>query len=188
MSRYFDFLKQLIDSMENDIESLADVIYKCIKNENSIWIMGNGGSASTAEHFETDLSFVKMGNGFSKVKVAALSSNSAIMSAIANDIGYEKIYSHQLHRKASSGDVCIFISASGNSTNLLQATQTAKDLGLVTIGILGFDGGKILHEVDYMAIVRTKIGRYGPVEDMHLAICHELAELVGEKLSFEGKG
>ena len=83
--------------------------------------------------------------------------------------------------------VCIFISASGSSTNLLQATQTAKDLGLVTIGILGFDGGKIRHEVDYLAIVRTEIGRYGPVEDMHLAICHELAELVGEKLSFEGK-
>jgi D-sedoheptulose 7-phosphate isomerase len=173
--------------MELDVEILSDEIFKCIMSGNSIWIMGNGGSASTAEHFETDLSFVKKGNGFSKVKVAALSSNSAIMSAIANDIGYEKIYSHQLHRKASAGDVCIFISASGSSTNLLQATQTAKDLGLVTIGILGFDGGKILHEVDYLAIVRTEIGRYGPVEDMHLAICHELAELVGEKLSFEGK-
>jgi D-sedoheptulose 7-phosphate isomerase len=187
MMRYFDFLKELIDSMQHDAEHLADVVYKCIKDEKSIWIMGNGGSASTAEHFETDLSFVKMGSDFPKVKVAALSSNSAIISAIANDIGYEHIFSHQLHRKAAKGDVCIFISASGNSPNLLKASQTAKDLGLVSIGILGFDGGKLANEVDYLAVVRTEIGRYGPVEDLHLAICHELTGLISQKLMFKNR-
>lgn len=188
MPRYFDFLRELIDSMELDVEVLADEIFKCIKNGNSIWIMGNGGSASTAEHFETDLSFVRMGNNFPKVKVAALSSNSAIITAIANDIGYENIFSHQLQRKATAGDVCIFISASGNSPNLLKAAQTAKDLGLVSIGILGFDGGKLTQDVDHLAIVRTEIGKYGPVEDMHLAICHELAGLLAQRLLNNNEG
>jgi len=182
MPRYFDFLKKLIDSMELDVEIIADEIFKCIENGNSIWIMGNGGSASTAEHFETDLSYVRMGSDFPKVRVAALSSNSAVITAIANDIGYQNIFSHQLHRKASKGDVCIFISASGNSPNLLNAAKTAKDLGLVSIGILGFDGGKLALNVEHLVIVRTEIGKYGPVEDMHLAICHELAGLIAQRL------
>lgn len=188
ISSYFTYLKELIDSMELDVEILADEIFKCIMSGNSIWIMGNGGSASTAEHFETDLSFVRMGTNFPKVKVAALSSNSAIVTAIANDIGYENIFSHQLHRKASSGDVCIFISASGNSLNLLKAAQTAKDLGLVSVGILGFDGGKLALDVDHLAIVRTEIGKYGPVEDMHLAICHELTGLLAQRLLTKNEG
>jgi len=187
ISTYFTYLKELIDSMELDVKILSDEIFKCIMNGNSIWIMGNGGSASTAEHFETDLSYVRMGSDFPKVRVAALSSNSAVISAIANDIGYENIFSHQLHRKASSGDVCIFISASGNSPNLLKAAQTAKDLGLVSIGILGFDGGKLAQDVDHLAIVRTEIGKYGPVEDMHLAICHELAGLLAQRLLTRGE-
>ena len=188
ISKYFAYLKELIDSMELDAEIIADEIFNCIKNGNSIWIMGNGGSASTAEHFETDLSYVRMGIDFPKVKVAALSSNSAIVTAIANDIGYENIFSHQLHRKASKGDVCIFISASGNSPNLLKAAQTAKDLGLISIGILGFDGGKLAFDVDYLAIVRTEIGKYGPVEDMHLAICHELTGLIAQRLLAMNEG
>ena len=181
-----NFLLHTLNKSDLDLEPIVYEITKCIGRGNSIWIMGNGGSASTAEHFETDLSFIRAGRNFPKVKVAALSSNSAIITAIANDIGYENIFSHQLHRKASSGDVCIFISASGNSPNLLKAAQTAKDLGLVSIGILGFDGGKLAQDVDHLAIVRTEIGKYGPVEDMHLAICHELAGLLAQKLLTQG--
>lgn len=181
-SQYFAYLRKLIDSTALDVEILADKISGCIKNGNSIWIMGNGGSASTAEHFETDLSFVRMGIEFPKVKVTAISSNSSLITAIANDIGYENIFSYQLHRKALPGDVCIFISASGNSPNLLKAAQAAKDLGCVSVGILGFDGGKLALNVDFLALVKTEIGKYGPVEDMHLAICHELSGLIAQRL------
>ena len=187
-SQYFVYLSELIDSMDLDVENLSNEIIKCIESGNSIWIMGNGGSASTAEHFETDLSFVRMGVDFPKVKVAALSSNTSLITAIANDIGYENIFSHQLHRKAIAGDICIFISASGNSPNLLKAAQASKDLQLVSIGLLGFDGGKLANEVNHLAIVRTEIGKYGPVEDMHLAICHELTSLIAQKLLDKNEG
>ena len=150
--------------------------------------MGNGGSASTAEHFETDLSFIRKGTSFPKIKVSALTSNSSLISAIANDIGYENVFLHQLFRMAERGDLCIFISASGNSENLLKAADAAKQIGLRTFGLLGFNGGKLEQSLDNSIIVKTEIGRYGPVEDVHLAICHAISEIVGEKLSsIEGK-
>lgn len=165
-----------------NISLIAEEIVNVILNNKSVWILGNGGSASTAEHFETDLSFVRRGNSFPKTRVTALTSNSSLISAISNDIGYEKIFSHQLFRKAVSGDLCILISASGNSENLINAVLAARKIGVKTVGFLGFDGGKLSGLVDSSIIVKTELGRYGPVEDMHLAICHAVSELVGTKL------
>jgi D-sedoheptulose 7-phosphate isomerase len=180
---YFDYLGGLLSISESDFNSAVVGILECIVNQNSIWIMGNGGSASTAEHFETDLSFIRKGYSFAKIKVSALTANSSLVSAIANDIGYENIFSHQLFRRAEPGDLCILISASGNSENLIKAADAANHIGLHTLGLLGFDGGKLSKMLDTSIIVRSEIGKYGPVEDMHLAICHALSEIVGLKLA-----
>ena len=180
---YFDFLGDLRSIPESDLNSAAASILECIADQNSIWIMGNGGSASTAEHFETDLSFIRMGNSLPKTNVSALTGNSSLISAIANDIGYENVFSHQLFRKAKHGDLCILISASGNSENLIKAASAAKEIGLHTFGLLGFDGGKLAQILESSIIVRTEIGKYGPVEDMHLAICHAISEIVGKKIA-----
>jgi D-sedoheptulose 7-phosphate isomerase len=182
ISPYFDFLKGLLCVSEEKLNQIAEMLVEASILERSIWVVGNGGSASTAEHFETDLSFIRKGNVFPKLRVSALTSNSALVSAIANDIGYEKIFSHQLFRKADPEDLCILISASGNSENLINAALACKEIGLKSIGLLGFDGGKLAGLVDSSIIVRTEIGKYGPVEDLHLAICHAVAELVGSKL------
>jgi D-sedoheptulose 7-phosphate isomerase len=183
---YFDYLAGLLAISRNDLNSAADSIFKCIIDNNSIWIIGNGGSASSAEHFETDLSFIRKGNSFPKVKVSALTANSSLITAMANDIGYENIFSHQLFRRAEPDDLCILISASGNSKNLLVAARTANEIGLRTLGILGFDGGALVNILDASIVVRTEIGKYGPVEDLHLAICHALAEMVGQKIVSSG--
>ena len=180
---YFEYLRGLLPISEYDIESAANSIFDCIAGQKSIWIIGNGGSASTAEHFETELSFIRTGNSFPKTKVSALTSNSALISAIANDIGFENIFSHQLFRKAEPGDLGIFISASGNSENLLKAVGAARQIGMKTLGLLGFDGGELLQILDNSVVVKTEIGKYGPVEDIHLAICHAISEIVGQKLS-----
>lgn len=182
LSPYFEFLNGLLHISEEELNQIAGMIVETSISERSIWLIGNGGSASTAEHFETDLSFIRKGDSFPKSRVSALTSNSALISAIANDIGYENIFSHQLFRKANPEDLCILISASGNSENLLNAALACKEIGLKTIGLLGFDGGKLAGLVDSSIIVRTEIGKYGPVEDVHLAICHAVSELVGSKL------
>jgi len=183
---YFEYLKELLSVSDDELNSAATNVLRCIASQNSIWIMGNGGSASTAEHFETDLSFIRKGISFPKTRVSALTSNNALISAIANDIGYENVFSHQLFRRAEPGDLCILISASGNSENLLKAVSAAKEIGLGTLGLLGFDGGKLLPLLDYSILVRTEIGKYGAVEDIHLAICHAISEIVSEKLSLPG--
>jgi D-sedoheptulose 7-phosphate isomerase len=184
-----DYTKYLIDRYESlhvDFDKMVSEFMNCIARGNSIWIMGNGGSAGTAEHFETDLSYVKAGSLVPKIKVSALTSNTSLITAIGNDIGFENIFSHQLERKSIPGDLCVVISASGNSENLIHAVNFAKEHGLFSIGLLGFDGGKLETLVNLAAVVRTEIGRYGPVEDIHLAICHELSSRILNELLMKG--
>ena len=175
---YFTILESLLreEELTLNVKRATQIILDCISNKNSIWILGNGGSASTAEHFETDLSFVRYDKKPLKINASALTSNSSLITAISNDIGFEKIFSHQLQRKASKGDLCIVISASGNSLNLINGVKVAKLMGLTSIGLLGFDGGELAGQVDFSIIVKTEIGKYGPVEDAHLAICHAISQ------------
>ena len=185
---YFTFLSGLLseDEFRLNINEATDIILNCISSDNSIWIFGNGGSASTAEHLETDLSFVRHEIKTLKIRASALTGNSALITAIANDIGFENIFSHQLLRKAIKDDLCIVISASGKSLNLINAVKIAKQIGLRTIGLLGFDGGELAKQVDFSIIVETEIGKYGPVEDVHLAICHAISENLLTKIKTMG--
>ncbi len=158
-----------------NIDAVVDVLHATIKRKSSIWIMGNGGSASTSDHFETDLSFFRVKEDIGKVKACSLTSNSSMLTAASNDIGFENVFSIQLKRKASSGDLSIFISASGNSINLLRAAEFCKAEGIATVGILGFDGGELLKMVDIPLLFPTEIGNYGHSEDLHLAVCHAIS-------------
>ena len=179
------YRQTLLRIMEENALNLEPVIAKIldhIKQNSSIWIAGNGGSASTAERFETDMHFIRSKPISISPKVYSLSSNSSLVSAIANDIGYENVFSFQISRKAQGGDLCIVISGSGNSENLVKMVQTSKDLGIFTIGILGFDGGELLNLVDMPILVRSEKGMYGPVEDIHHAICHEISSRVFQNL------
>ena len=181
-----DYLFSLFKISRHDIELVSNSLLECVSKNNSVWLIGNGGSASTAEHFETDLSFARSNDLQVKIKATSLTSNSALISAIANDLGYENIFSHQLQRKAVKGDLCLMISASGNSQNLISAAKMAKQMGLQTIGLLGFDGGALASQIDFSIIVETEIGKYGPVEDVHLAICHAISENLLTKIKTIG--
>lgn len=177
MKQYNDLLKNYY-SNPLDVEKAAELIIEKIVNGKSIWVIGNGGSASTAEHFEIDLMYIKRDSIERKIKVTALTSNSAVITAIANDKGYEYIFSTQLERKAQKGDLCIIISASGNSKNLVEANKVCKTIGIQTLAILGFDGGELLKTSDVPIHFKSEYGRYGVVEDVHLSICHQISQAV----------
>lgn len=158
----------------------------CIQKGGSIWIIGNGGSASTADHFEVDLSFVRLKNVNQEIRAKSLCSNSSLITAIGNDLGFEYVFSHQILRQAQAGDVCFAISASGNSTNLIQAFEVCEKKAVKKIALLGFDGGRLLSMSDVAVLIPTCDGMYGPVEDVHLSVCHYLAsrlkrQIFGEK-------
>jgi D-sedoheptulose 7-phosphate isomerase len=181
-SDYFLRLFEIVKEAEFTIDPMIRIMRSTVSNGGTIWILGNGGSASTAEHFETDLCFVKRNDLPNPIKVFALTANTSLITAIGNDLGYENVFAKQLQRKGEQGDLAIFISASGNSANLIAAHSEAIKKGIRTAAILGFDGGELKSKVDVVIHIESKFGEYGPVEDIHLALCHSLANRFAEVL------
>lgn len=137
-----------------------------------IHVAGNGGSASTASHFVTDLMKIDYG-------AVSLNDNPSLITMIANDYGYDQIFSFQLERLARTVyDVFVAISASGNSPNILRAVEAAKKEGMVTIGLTGFDGGKLAKIVDHH--YNFPSDSYEEIEDAHLALLHHIIKELKE--------
>jgi D-sedoheptulose 7-phosphate isomerase len=145
-----------------------------------VYVAGNGGSAATASHFANDLGKMTKHSGCKGMRVISLSDNISYLTALANDEGYEHIFSQQLKNFAQPADVLIVISASGNSPNLVRAVELARERGLLTIGFLGFDGGILKNKVDECLWLPTKKGAYGLVESGHALLCHILATCLME--------
>jgi D-sedoheptulose 7-phosphate isomerase len=138
----------------------------------TVFVAGNGGSAATASHWVNDLCKATRCAGQPLVRATCLSDNTSWLTALANDEGYERVFAAQLENLGRAGDVLIVISASGNSPNLVAAVETAQQLGMDTIGMLGFDGGVLRERVDGLLWLPTERGLYELVEDAHSALCH----------------
>ena len=169
---YIDYLSSVLSNISlTDIEKFVEVLLEARERESSIFFIGNGGSAATASHFANDIA---IGTRTYKKPFRAISlcDNQAVITAIANDDGYEKIFSQQLQVLLKKQDVVVAISASGNSPNLLDAIDTAKKMNTITVGISAFDGGKMKEMVDVSLHVPTEKGEYGPAEDAHMVLDH----------------
>jgi D-sedoheptulose 7-phosphate isomerase len=140
-----NYLKNLTEQINyldlKKVNQLCMLILKAHKNNKKIFICGNGGSAANAEHVCNDLMLGFKKNKKKGFKVYSLSSNKSVLTCIANDIGYNKVYSHQLDNLGSKGDLLIAFSGSGNSKNILECLKMAKKKNIYTFSILGFSGG-----------------------------------------------
>jgi D-sedoheptulose 7-phosphate isomerase len=153
-------------------------------NGATIYIAGNGGSAATASHWVNDLGKATKACGRAPLRVMSLTDNVSWLTALANDEGYERVFSGQLENFARAGDVLVVISASGNSANLIKAVDLAKLRGVITIGLLGFDGGALKSQVDECLWIPSEKGTYGLVESGHSLLCHILTDcLVKDSVS-----
>ena len=182
---YFSYLAKVLESIdEAEINKLADAFESARAKENTIFVAGNGGSAVTATTMANDIGFdILKKTGTKKAfKVLALTDNNSVITAIANDVGYENIFINQLKIHYRLGDCLIVISASGNSSNILKAAEWVKSKGGTIIGFLGFTGGKLIELCDVKIHVETEVGEYGPVEDGHLIMNHILAHWFQNKL------
>lgn len=141
-----------------------------------IFIMGNGGSASTASHFVCDLAKNTRYDGLPHFRVIGLADNMEIFSAYANDEGYENVFSQQLINLVRPDDVVIAISASGNSKNVVNAVEEAQKHNAITIGFTGFDGGRLGQLVDTHIHVNSIIIEH--VEDVHLMLEHMIVRTI----------
>lgn len=153
------------------VDQLVKAILDVRAAGRTVFTVGNGGSATTATHMATDFMFTtKLTDP--PLHVVALTDNQAIITATANDLSYDDIFSRQLGALGQAGDLLVLVTASGNSPNLLSAVQTASQLGIRTAALTGFDGGRLAPLADISIHVPTPKGAYGPVEDAHLAVNH----------------
>ena len=165
------------------IQNIVDTLYQAYKNDRQVFIMGNGGSASTASHFACDLGKNVLIQGRRRFRAISLNDNMAHFSAIANDSGYEKVFVEQLKNLLNKDDIVIMITASGNSPNVLKAVDYAREVGAYCIGLIGFGGGRLAIRVDD-AVILSK-NNYAIVEDAHMVFCHMICSSLKERISKE---
>jgi D-sedoheptulose 7-phosphate isomerase len=143
------------------VPMLAEALRRCWAEGRTVYLCGNGGSAGNAIHLANDLLYgAGVGHG-AGLKAEALSANPAVLTCLANDLGYENIYAEQLRVKAEAGDLLIVLSGSGNSPNVVKALEVGSDRGMATFAILGYSGGAC------KALAQHAI--HFPIDDMQIA-------------------
>ena len=178
---YLEYLTELISQLDREaIGDFADLLLQSRDSGATTFFLGNGGSASTATHFVNDVSLGS--RQFKKpFRAISLCDNQAVITAIANDDGYENIFLQQLQTLSRPGDTIVCISASGNSKNLIKAIDYAKDNNIYVVGLTAFDGGYLKQNCDLNIHVPTKVGEYGPAEDLHMVVCGLIGSYFREK-------
>ena len=168
---YLEYLSSLMAQLDRQsIAKFADLLLDSRESGSTTFFLGNGGSASTATHFVNDISLGS--RQFEKpFRAISLCDNQAVITAIANDDGYENIFLQQLQTLAKAGDTIVCISASGNSKNLIKAMEYARAQNIFIVGLSAFDGGYLKKNCDLNIHIPTKVGEYGPAEDLHMVVC-----------------
>jgi len=173
LKKYSIYLNKLLSNMNyKNIASVIECFSQARSRSSNVFFIGNGGSAATASHFAQDLAEVGRKTGKQKFKTHCLTDNISLLTAMGNDYGYESIFTHQMSNLFEKRDILVAISASGNSQNVVEAVKLAKKMGGISIGLIGFDGGKLINLCDHVIHVVTNNGEYGPVEDVHLVLDH----------------
>jgi D-sedoheptulose 7-phosphate isomerase len=174
---YLDELRHCLDTLPAaDLARFLDCLERAYQDDRQVYIIGNGGSAATASHMACDLAknvYPVSTAQVRRFRVTSLTDNVALITALANDCGYQRIFAEQLNNLLQKDDLVIAISASGNSPNILEAIALARERGARTAALLGFGGGRARDLVDVALVVDS--GDYGHVEDLHLMLNHLVA-------------
>jgi D-sedoheptulose 7-phosphate isomerase len=171
INNYFETMKRCIDNLDrHEIEQFINTLLEARDRKSRIYIMGNGGSAATASHFCGDFNKGMSYGQDKKFQMMCLNDNVATMLAYANDISYDNIFVEQLKNFLQKDDLVIGISGSGNSKNVLNAIEYANENGAITIGLTGYNGGK-LKTISKIS-VNANIDDMQITEDIHMMLCH----------------
>ena len=163
-------LLNLIETFDtNSLWEIVVEIFRVWNNGETIWTMGNGGSAATASHFAEDL-------GLASVDAISLCADAPRLTALANDFGYETVFWKQLEILAKPGDMVFILSVSGNSQNVVEAAKWARGNSLSTAGFLGKDGGKVKEFLHAPLVIPSD--DFGLVESVHLFLCHVISQFI----------
>ncbi len=173
VSQYVDSLRDALSRLPlRDIASVEMILLEAWLGGKTIFVAGNGGSASTASHMVNDLNKGALVPGQRRFRAVALTDNVPLMTAWSNDAGYERIFVEQMTNFLQPGDVFVAISGSGNSPNILAAVEWARQAKAVTVGLTGGSGGRLRTLADFVIVVPSN--QMEQIEDVHLTLSHAL--------------
>ncbi len=174
----------VIDTCLPDLMATCDATAKCFANGNKLLICGNGGSAADAQHLAAEF-ISTLSTKFERkaLPAIALTTDTSTITSRANDYGFDEIYSRQVEAFGAKGDILLSISTSGGSKNCIRAMETAKSLGMTTIGLLGGTGGKMAELADIAIVVPSSQTMH--VQESHLALYHIYCHIVERMLNPE---
>ncbi len=172
---YKENLSSTLNKIKNrDLNLIIKILVAKLKSNKKIFICGNGGSAANANHIEIDLL-----NNNLPLNITSLNSNIPVITCIANDFGYENIFSKQIEIKAKRGDLLILLSGSGNSKNILKAIKTAKKIGINTFGLFGYSGGRAIKLAEKS--IHIDSNNMQICEDVQMIIFHYITQILKKK-------
>lgn len=180
-----DFLAVLQKQNLNEVIVLAQVLKECWQKSKRVFICGNGGSAANAMHLANDLLYGIGERKHPGIAVQALSSNSSILTCLANDLDFKSVFSQQLKTQGRKGDLLIVLSGSGNSPNIIEILKVAREMHIQSAAILGFDGGQALNLSDI--VLHLEINDMQFAEDFQLIVGHMLMKWLKEHSPFKEK-
>ena len=181
--QYFDDLQRVVARVSREgLDQIADTLMEAYESGRTVFTFGNGGSAALASHLACDLGKgTAYCNGGKRFRALALTDNLSVLTAWANDSGYEDVFSEQLRTFIQPQDVAFAISASGNSKNVLNALRVAREASARTVGISGFEGGQMKSLCDICVVVPSSNMQI--IEDLHLAMGHSIFRVVHSRMS-----
>ncbi|MEX1367233.1 MAG: SIS domain-containing protein [Nannocystaceae bacterium] len=172
---YYRRFTEVLSSFDRDnLERVAEIFETVANAGGTLWVAGNGGSAAISDHTVCDTTKGTHVDGHAPIRSVSLASNGPMLTAIGNDIAYAEVFRQQLKYYLQPGDAVLVVSSSGNSPNVVNACQYAKEQGVPTIAFVGFSGGKLKDLAD--CVLHVPIDNYGIVEDTHQSFIHVLTQ------------
>lgn len=176
INRYTSLLSKTLEQYDwTPVQALANAIEKVWKEGTQVFLCGNGGSAANANHAANDFIYGLSPKG-KGLRAHSFCANASVNSCLANDIGYENVFSRQVQTLGVAGDLLVVFSGSGNSLNILNAIEAAKENGILTAGILGYDGGKAKEKLDIP--IHFPVNDMQISEDLQMIVVHMIVQFL----------
>jgi D-sedoheptulose 7-phosphate isomerase len=178
---YIDELRAILERLDHVmIDRLTEAIWRGYEQGRTLFIFGNGGSAALASHLATDMGKGTVAGERARLRVISLTDNVPLMTAWANDFGYDNIFAEQLRGLVQRGDLAFAISGSGNSKNVVLGIEAAREAGATALVLTGFDGGRVKELCELCLVVPSNNMQH--VEDAHLCAAHAIFTAVRERI------
>lgn len=171
--------KEAAELISGDIAEVGDVVAEALAGGSKVMLCGNGGSAADAQHIAAELAG-RLKRERRGLPAISLTVNASVLTAVANDYGYDRVFARQVEALGRPGDVLVGISTSGSSPNVVEALKTAKELGLVTVGLMGRTGGDMEPHCDH--VIKAPADDTQRIQEIHIAAGHAVCEIAEDAL------